>query len=49
MRQLTPEEESRLAEAPRGTFALMLVVAVALLVGWALLYFGRFLPAGPVR
>jgi hypothetical protein len=49
MPQLTPEDESRLAEAPRGTYALMLIVAALLFAGWALLYFGRFLPAGPVR
>lgn len=45
----TAEEKARLAEAPKGTFALMIVVAVLLFAGWALLYFGRFLGAGPVR
>ena len=37
------------AEAPKGTFAVMLIVAALLFAGWALLYFGRFLAAGPVR
>ena len=49
MRPLTPEEKSLLAEAPRGTFALMSLVAVLLFAGWAFFYFGRFLGAGPVR
>jgi hypothetical protein len=45
----TAEEKARLAEAPKGTFALMIIVAVLLFAGWALLYFERFLGAGPVR
>jgi hypothetical protein len=45
----TPEEKTVLAEAPRGTYVLMLLVAVVLFAGWAILYFGRFLGAGPVR
>lgn len=45
----TPEERARLADAPKGTLALMIIVAALLFVGWALLYFGRFLGNGPVR
>jgi hypothetical protein len=45
----SPEEAEILAEAPKGTFALMLLIAFLLFAGWALLYFGRFLAAGPVR
>jgi len=45
----TPEQERLLADAPKGTYALMLVVAALLFAGWALLYFGRFLGNGPVR
>jgi hypothetical protein len=45
----TAEERARLADAPKGTFALMLVVAALLFAGWALFYFGHFLPTGPVR
>jgi hypothetical protein len=45
----TPEEKALLADAPRGTLALMIIVAVLLFVGWAVLYFGRFLGTGPVR
>lgn len=44
-----PEVKENLSQAPRGTFALMLIVAVLLFAGWAGLYFGRFLAAGPVR
>jgi hypothetical protein len=48
---MTPiqEDRVRLADAPKGTLALMLIVFALLLVGWALLYFGRFLENGPVR
>ena len=42
-------ENGESAEAPKGTFVLMVVVAVLLFAGWALLYFGRFLAAGPVK
>ncbi len=45
----TPEEEALLAETPKGTSVLMLVIAALLLAGWALLYFGRFLAHGPIR
>jgi hypothetical protein len=45
----TPEEKALMADAPRGTFVLMIVIAVLLFAGWAALYFGRFLGNGPVR
>jgi hypothetical protein len=45
----TREELDRIAQTPRGTYALMLLIAGLLFVGWALLFFGRFLGAGPVR
>lgn len=45
----TPEEEALLAQTPRGTYALMLVIGALLLAGWAILFFGRFLALGPVR
>ncbi len=49
MNELTPEEERRaLEDAPKGTFALMLVLAAMFVAGWAYLYFGRFLVHGPV-
>lgn len=50
MSQLTPEEEKKVAEgAPKGTFALMLLLAAVFAAGWSLLYFGRFLLHGPVN
>lgn len=45
----TPEEKALLADAPKGAFALMVVVAALLFFGWAVLYFGRFLGNGAVR
>lgn len=45
----TQEEKALLAETPKGTFALMLVIAALLFAGWALFYFGHFLATGPVR
>ena len=45
----TRDEVEKIAPTPRGTYALMLVVAALLFVGWAVLYFGRFLANGPVR
>ena len=46
---MTSEEKALLADAPKGTFVLMLVIAALLFAGWAVLYFGRFLGNGPVR
>ena len=49
MSELTPEEEKRILEAPpKGTWALMLLLALSLLAGWLLMYFGRFLSHGPI-
>jgi hypothetical protein len=45
----TSEEKALMAETPKGTFVLMIVVAVLLLGGWVFLYFGSFLGNGPVR
>ncbi len=45
----TPEEKALLAEAPKGTYVLMIIAAALLLAGWAVLYLGRFLGHGPVR
>jgi hypothetical protein len=49
MSDLSPDEEKRVLELPpKGTWVLMLLLALALLAGWLLMYFGRFLPHGPV-
>ena len=45
----TRDEQARLSDAPKGSYALMIVVAALLFVGWAILYFGRFLANGAVR
>lgn len=45
----TPEEKALLADAPKGTFVLMVLIAVMLFAGWAFLFFGRFLGNGAVR
>jgi hypothetical protein len=45
----TRDEQARLSDAPKGSYALMIVIAALLFVGWALLYFGRFLANGAVR
>ncbi len=45
----TREELDRIAPTPRGTYAMMLLVAALIFAGWAVLFFGRFLGAGPVR
>ena len=49
MAQPTAEEKARMAEAPRGAYALMAIIGALLFAGWLLLYFGRFLANGPVR
>jgi hypothetical protein len=44
----TPEEKKRLADVPKGTWALTLVVALGLFLAWVALYVGKFLAQGPV-
>jgi hypothetical protein len=36
-------------ESPRGTWALLSIVAVAMTLGWLFLYFGVFLPRGTLH
>lgn len=45
----TRDEKELLADAPRGTWVLMLIIGALLLLGWMALYFGRFLDNGVVR
>jgi len=50
MNQLTPEEEQKiLNSAPVGTFALMLLLGVLMLAGWAYMFLFMFLEHGPVN
>lgn len=43
-------KESHSAEgAPKGTFALMIVLALLMAAGWAFMFFFQFLAHGPVH
>ena len=49
MTELTPEEQEKaIAEAPKGTWAILLVYAIAMTLGWLYMFFGYFVPHGPV-
>ncbi len=50
MNELSEEQEREIIEsAPKGTWALLLAYSALVLIGWAALYFGRFLAAGPIN
>ena len=50
MNQLNEEQEREIMEsAPKGTWALLLAYSVIVFIAWAAMYFGRFLPAGPIN
>jgi hypothetical protein len=49
MTELSEEEQQRILEAPpRGTWALILVIGIAMLVSWLYFFFGLFMSHGPV-
>lgn len=49
MVELTPEEkEKAIAEAPKGTMAVLLVYAVIMVLGWLSMFY-VFLENGPVN
>ena len=48
MSQLTPEEQEAIKDAPKGTWALMLVLAAAITAGWVDMFFFMFLKHGPI-
>jgi len=49
MVELTPEEkEKAIAEAPKGTMAILLVYAVIMVLGWLSMFY-VFLDHGPVN
>ena len=48
MSQLTPQEQEAIKDAPKGTFALMIVLAAARAAGWVYMFFFMFLKHGPV-
>jgi uncharacterized protein HemX len=49
MNKPSPDEEKKILESsPTGTFALLLLMAAVFALGWAFMYFGRFLEHGAV-
>ena len=48
MSHLSPQEQEAIKDAPKGTYALMLLLAVLLAAGWAFMFFYMFLKHGPV-
>lgn len=49
MNELSDEEQRRILEAPpRGTWALILAIGIAMLAGWLYFFFGLFMSHGPV-
>jgi hypothetical protein len=49
MNELSEDEQRRILEAPpRGTWALILAIGIAMLVGWLYFFFGLFMSHGPV-
>ena len=50
MSQLSEEERKKILEsAPVGTWALMLIVSISMVIGWLFLYYGVFLPRGMIN
>lgn len=49
MSQLTPQEQEAIKDAPKGTYVLMMLLAAAMMAGWAFMFFFMFLKHGPVN
>jgi hypothetical protein len=50
MSDLSSEEEKKILESsPKGTMALLMIFAIATVLGWLYMYFGMFLQHGPVN
>ncbi len=50
MQPLSKKEQQQIIESPPvGTWALMLIVGLGFVVGWLFLYYGIFLPRGPIN
>lgn len=50
MTDLTDEEQRQILESPpRGTWAVILVIGIAMLLGWLYFFFGLFMSHGPVN
>lgn len=49
MNELNEEERKKILESsPIGTWALMLTVGGAMALAWLFMYYGVFLPRGPI-
>jgi hypothetical protein len=49
MTELSDEEQRRILEAPpRGTYAVILVIGIGMLLAWLYFFFGLFMSHGPV-
>lgn len=49
MNDLSDEERKKILESsPVGTWALMLIVSSGMVIAWLLMYYGVFLPRGPI-
>lgn len=48
MSDLSPQEQEAIKDAPKGTYALMVLLAIAMSAGWAYMFFFMFLKHGPV-
>jgi hypothetical protein len=49
MSDLSQEEQEAIKDAPKGTYALMILLAISLAAGWAFMFFLMFLTHGPVN
>ena len=43
------EEKKILESSPKGTMTLLVIFAIATMLGWLYMYFGMFLTHGPVN
>jgi hypothetical protein len=50
MKRLSKEEKIKiLNSSPIGTWALMLIVGIGMMLGWLFFYYGVFMPRGMVN
>jgi hypothetical protein len=49
MNDLSEEERRKILESsPVGTWALMMIVGVGMALAWLFMYYGVFMPRGPI-
>lgn len=50
MTELSPEEQEKaIAEAPKGTWAVLITYFIFMVLGWLYMFFFYFMPHGPVN